>query len=899
MCIFRSYRFLTINLLVISMVVSHGDAQVKLSMAQDSVEISNATQRIVFSKGHESSGAIQKNQYYRMATYVKQTISWVPFFDAMLPIVRGSHFNQEPTDYVVEKNDQECKRVKFISGDNWSITVEVSNKSPLISFFLSCNTDSFKLDGTEPDIAFWMKKNPELFVDQWPDSYYQCGNMPYNFTFPAAYLWKDGIEAAVFFEMSDSRTIVNAVGRFEGSHVRTFFDGNDIGFGLDTFKAEAQYHTGIIPKGTHVLQWYLYQNAEPEKPSKIQAIDKLIHIFTPLHSGQGTFPVTRKIDGPFVNGNNETRWEKYAGISMQQMMQKDMVKDVTIDWRDPPLNLLNITEPITYHTHNGDYSINFNLLSPWLLYSRLHPKQQNLYEFAINQTAGLPLHYFHKANLIAYGADLDNAEYELPPLMSWQDMWFHIDMLRVNNILPPEQFNPAIAGRALMGLEGLIQLAHENNYCFPQWFDAITKKATTQNDVPYTGTVYEPWQAGSYIYLMIQAYKITGRERYLQEAIRCADTLFETMNYTVSDRTQPPLVVEYKEVGEFPVTEVHGLGFGMLGAQDLYKITKIEKYQTYARYFCNTLVALSHWFEDNASDVARAIPSRGLFKPGGNARHTCPWEQGIAGSTIANFLKEFSQREDSAYIRLLLNLQNLNRVNGFAWYAPAWPEFVSDYNGRKAEKSPINYMPIEPLYAHEAPWMPWPPAVYKPLAHWNYWLYEALAEADPRDKVLVVNLDTQENYDAAVKGIEQNFIVYNPYSSTQKFKLKFKFLKDGKYTVVNTSSTGKHSKTDYRSSAMKEGLAMELDSFDYCRLKVVCRNAETLKAKITICRKSQNKIAYAYKLLQEQALEKGANSTLEKLKQEFQSAMHYYKDTQYEQAGNIAEQIVLKLNDHQ
>jgi len=912
------------------LLISASRGQLKLYTAPDRVEIIQAGQKIVFVKQKPNSaycemgahlpenecrkhsqnkmGTNNKNhnpickvdtdipEAFTLFTYVRKGSSWIPFFDAPQPIVQGQHFGQQPTTYTVERNDGIAKRVRFQQGADWILIVEAQADQPFISFFWRLTVrQPLELTGSEPDVAFWMHTPPEISLDQGPESLAGDG---LAFTFPAAYCWKKGMEAAVFFDVSDPRTIVNTVGRFERCRIQTYtktFSGTPLmGLGLNTFKSRStSVHDGVVKNGTWVLRWYLYQNVHPRRPSKIEARDRLIQIFAPLHPGMGKFPPTRRVEGPCVAGNTQTSWETYARISICQLMQKEMVTNWTFSWFDPPLNLLNKMTPTTFPTHNGDYSINFNLLTPWILYARLHPQESACYEFALRQKEGLPLYYYEKARLIAFAPMLDPNTAPIPPLMSWQDLWFHIDMLRINDVLGAEHFNPAIVGRVLMGLEGLIDLAHRVDYCLPQWFDGISKDPLPQNDQPQLGTVREPWQVGSYIYLMTRAYRITGDKRYLDEACHSADTLFETMHFSVTDRKLPPYRIDYHEIGEFPVTEPHGLGFGMLGTYHLFEITGREKYRTYSRYFLDTLLTLTTWYEDNADEIARALPDLGLFKPGGGARQACPWEQAISNITMAALLGWNENLDASPYTLLLLKLLNLNRTNGFSWYSPAWPDFVSEYNKRVAERSPINYMPIEPLYAYETPWMPWAPAIYKPLAHWNYWLYEALVEIEPRDHALIVNLDTQESQEHALAGILQHFIVYNPSTTAQRTTLKFKVLRKGTYQCTMQSAKGAVCQQVYPSNALTEGITLVLAPGEYRRLTLRHEQADKYITAITTWRQAQYRLAYAYKLLQEIALDHPSLvPSLQDLKQQFQTALRHYNRRDYHLAEQTANKVV-------
>jgi hypothetical protein len=91
---------------------------------------------------------------------------------------------------------------------------------------------------------------------------------------------------------------------------------------------------------------------------------------------------------------------------------------------------------------------------------------------------------------------------------------------------------------------------------------------------------------------------------------------------------------------------------------------------------------------------------------------------------------------------------------------------------------------------------------------------------------------------------------------------------------------------------------MELGPQEYRKITVVHQDADSMKGAIELCKASQNRIAYAYKLLQEKAVEKGLTKELQALKKDFQVAMGHYENSKYHEAQSVADRIIQSLKDY-
>ncbi|MGL4423885.1 MAG: hypothetical protein ACRCZF_24735, partial [Gemmataceae bacterium] len=485
-----------------------------------------------------------------------------------------------------------------------------------------------------------------------------------------------------------------------------------------------------------------------------------------------------------------------------------------------------------------------NHLTPWLLLARLKNDTAAL-KLGLQKADALPRFYDPRSKLLRHGtrqpAHVGNLE------MSWQNFFFHQETLRTASAMGERDFNPAIVGRFLMATEGLRELAKKTDYIFPQWFDPYEKKPVIQNDVKELGLVREPWQAGAYAYLMVQAFDITGEQTFLTEAEKAIETLMTKMAFRVQNKVYDR---QYKDPAEFPLTELFGNAYGIAAAHRLSELKQNPKFLRYSRDFMNTLLRLTFWYEDESTPVARELRNAGLFYPHGGAHVATPWETSEAHLFIAWTLKH---DREHPLTDLLLKLSNLNRVNSFYFFPAMWTKPVLALDDKK--RQPLGaYFPIEPFYSLEgtgghrgetASYM-------AGLALWNAWLYEALAEASDRE-IMVLNLDAMGDSENVLSGLERHFVVYNPTSKERTFQLIFKHLPDADYLLTTGSDEKQHSAT-----ALQKGLPLSLKPGEQMRVVLRRNDHQARQRQRQQQRSAEHTLAHAYQRLQQQAVMKGA-----------------------------------------
>lgn len=858
-----------------------------LTSSPDRVEIAIGQQKVVFLRETSKSS-------FAVRSYVQKGKVWEPLFDAGLPLLRGEDFNLAPTEYTIVSDTPGRKEV-VLQGRHaspsyaYDIRVVATADSPLIQLVITCRLpDDLVLSGLEPVAALWMEKaEVGLTVDQGPDSIYGPLGVPHNFGFPAAYVWDEGKEAAVFFDMTPMTWFSpQGVHRFYDIRIMTHAVKGNVGLGMHLKKVSGNR----ISAGDMVTILYLYSAPCEKKPTKLEALGRMLKVFAPLHPATSEFPKNH-LDGGKVT------WEYFTQRGIEDLMKPDvMYTEIEFTWNDLPLGLMEPTDKLLVHAGHHedpgtlfgwDFSTVNNHLSPWILYTRLNPDEW-MRAFALRKRDGLPRFYDPKAGLIRYGtrepAHLGDVD------MSWQNFFFHFETLRAYDSLAPEDFNPAVAGRFLMAADRLIELAHNVDYVFPQWWDSYSKQPEGQKDVPQLGKVREPWQVGTYAYLMMRTFEITGERKYLDEARKSIQTLFTSMAFTVSNDAYTR---DYSDPADFPITELFGNSFGVVAARKVAKATGEKVFLGYSRDFLHTLLRLTLWYEDETDLVSRDLRNAGLFYPHGGGHVVTPWETFEAYVGIVDTL---DNDPENPLCELLLKLCNLNRINSFYYYPATYSPTVQALDPNRA-KDIGQYFPIEPFYSLEGQGghVGRGAAYMASLGMWNYWLYEALAEADDRE-IMVLNTAVLECFEEAVSGAERTLIVFNPTDTSRELRLRVKHLSPGDYRVLVHRATGKENNRVISQTQLKEGLPLELEPLEYCRISIRPTDAPARMEVVKAARYARDKLSHAYARLQ-QAAETGGTEPYASLKKEFQKAMQDYRDKNYTTAARQAQSILDKLEE--
>jgi hypothetical protein len=858
------------------------------------VELANFAQKLTFTKNLSGK--------FRVSTSVFDGTTWRPLFDAQRPLIEGASFNLEPNSFTVLTNTGAKKTVRFQgsrTSPNYSfdIIVEMEAGSDLARFeIISHLTSGLTLSGQQPTVGLWMNRPSAQYVmHQGPPSATR-GAFPPNFNvgFPAAYLYDQQQEAAIYFDLTPATWMrANGVYRFFDVQTKTWGNGTQTGLGM------YRYHvTGnSIPAGDMSVVFYLHSAWRPEGLNKLSdMLDRTLEKFQPLHPWTSVFP-TNTLEG------GEVSWREFADRTMTDLM----VQNVTYGHRtnepylDSPLPLVSSPTEMIVHpsfaTSNANDALNAynfatvnNQLLPGVLYTRLTNSPQ-IKSFVNLKKDALPRFYNSNSRIMASGTQQPAKVFGLE--ISWQTLVYYQELFSLLDALPKEDFNPAIGGRLLMGLEGLIQYARDVNYVFSVYYDPFTKLPVAFNESPGLGAIREPWSVGSYSYILVRAYEFTGEARYLAEAQTAMDALMTTMSYTESNSFYN---ATYSDPMEMPVMELMGNSYGAVAAAKLHRLTNDPKYLTYQRDFLNVLLRMTTWFEDQTDARSQDVRSLGLFYPFVAAPTPTAWETAEANLCLAWLLKH--DRTNSR-APLLARLSNLNRINSFYFYPATFtPQIRSINPGLRTDVG--QYFPTENMYTLEFPGgsggSPNQTAMYMcGLGLWNNWLYEALAAATNR-QILVLNLASLEDYEQSIRSAAREFLVCNPTPGTISTTITNQALAAGAYQVTLTDPAGGLLWTTNQTHLqLLAGLPVTLNPQQVSYLKIENTNAASILADIESYRAAGRKLSHAYQLLQEEARDRGVGTNVLQLQTLFGSAYQAYQSSNYPVAFAQANQIVTNL----
>jgi hypothetical protein len=850
-----------------------------------------------FSDSSTANNAAQINaNVFNLTVNVRRNGAWVPMFDAEQPIAQGSLFNLLPTDYEIVTDDTQEKSVRFTGTHHafsfpWQLEATADAVHPWFKFQLKAQLpSSLSVGSIQPDMGFWTSttNGPTINVDQGPLSIYRNIGVPFPIGFPAAYLWQGGKEALIYFNATPMTWMTNnGIARFRDTRVQTMERNGQLGLGLHAFQRTGN----TIAAGNMVSEFYLAAADCPTQPTQFDGLERLVETFAPLFPADAPLPAT--LVAPY-----QSTWEVYTQQAIANLMLPTNCAEIAANWSDTPLTLVPSVATMVIHptgpvadasTAGWDNSSVNNHLSPWILYSRLS-SDSAARNMGIKKKDALPLFYEPNSKMIRWGT---RVPYHIGALeMTWQNQFYYTEMARVVETLAPEDYNPAILGRFLMGTTGLITYAHNVDYLFSQFFDPYLKVAVTQNDVPSLGKVREPWFAGAYANNMLTAYDATYDPKYMDEARTSIRTLLDTMQYTMVN-TAYPTPVTYNNAQEFPITELFGNAYGLIGAYRLYEKTSDRRYVDDSRKFLNSLLRLILWFDDESDAYSRDMNTVGLFLPHGGAYHSTPWESIEAHLSLAWLLKHdrtLPTRE------LLLKMLNVQRKNSFYYFATTFsPQLVA--RDPSVRNSDGLYFPIEPLYngAEANGGSTGGKAGYMAsVALWNHWMFDAVATTnDP--SIMALNVDVMENFQESITCSERNLMLYNPTDELRSFLLQSKALAAGNYHLVIETQDGSAATTDYTSAQLISGVSLSLEGGKYVRVHLLNQNATTMNNTIRLARRAERRLAYAYQLMQEKATSSGTSDKLLALKVMFNQGMQAHQNADYAQALAKAEEIIKQM----
>ncbi|MBQ8683587.1 MAG: hypothetical protein IJ518_03605 [Clostridia bacterium] len=845
----------------------------------DSITLRAGGQKVTFAKNGKGE--------YILTTYVVKGGKWVAFFDGAEALIQGDKFDGHPTGYTVVADTANYKAVKLTGkqsgvGCDFDILVEVFDGNPLVHFTVTNHlTNTITLAEDEPRFMLWRKgvDNNRVSINQETPTYQDASASGWS-AFPASYLYTDGMASALYFDMAPMTWYSdNGIRRFRDSKVRTVAENGKTGVGLDIIGSSQGKR---IAKGDMVISFYLYGEGDVAKPTKLQALDAEVEAFAYCLDND-TNKHTNYLDGTLS-------YEFYA----KKIIEGMMAENVSFKWENkswnggklfPELSVKRIVQRSGYvkntnmHGNNagdlsGDWNCNNNTLVPWTLIERLHPnaKQNAMIK---EQATGL-LAYFD--DIACLYRSFPGAYFGQGKEFTFQNYFMNQGPLWVSDFLPADSFNPALGGKFLQAADTMIQLAHNVGYVMPQLIDVARLGVAESIDEPHLGGTREVWSGGFYAYNMMLAYRVSGEQKYLNEAKTMLTKLFDgKLSFYVNSKKEKL----YTDPYEFPVNEVSSAPWGIAAAQWIYRITGDKTYLTYSDNLRNLTLRMMKWYESNLSSVPmdQSLGGISFFAAFPTTDTTCPWE------TIQSYLPMLMELKntDVAPSQVMLKAFNLFRINSFGFSGASWDPSVITSAKHYQSSVTAYYMP-EDYYSFEVQTKPGQNGANNYMSNalmYAYLMYDAYAASSNED-MMVVNTDICDDGMEMADGVCRNFTVFNPTYKSATFKIQFKDLKSGSnYTLTVQEANGKKTTKTLTGKALMAGYSVTLGAMDYLQLKVeladkaAVTNFENAKA-------ARYDLMQAYAKLQNSYFDAGSvTSALQAKKDIYSAALKLFNEGKY------------------
>ena len=703
---------------------------------------------------------------YCVNTYIVNGEDYIPMFASGEPIVTGLGY---PTAWEIRTVDgnETC----VMTGDGFTLTCTAMAKEGLFRFSLDATFEK-ALNMSGVDFGMTMEGSAEISYAQMPASIYGdlWGYENVGIAMPAAYLWDRGREAVILFDYTDMTWMGHGVytpGR--DGYVTAAGRWSNTLFGL-CCSANA---SGVLPAGMPMtMEFYLWSGLSAQRKG-IDCIARKAEVMESVHPAMVNYPAVREDLADTVSLN----WEVFADGTVDALLHPMAYGEadkrlwdpiLTSDQRGEIVYVTNARQTVIDYDHL-DFSCNNNFLSSLAAYNRLNGREEIAGMISAKMDA-LQFYYDPKANMIRWGFNQGSTT-EMP----WQNFFYHVETWRASMLSADGDYSPAALSNLLASLEGVTEMLEKNDYVLSQFMDVNRKSVLPQQDVPALNIVYEPWQIGTYAYVCLKAYDMTGDEEYISLASTALGKVIDEVRFSVDNEAYTKV---YTDSAEFPITEVFGTSYGTWAAYRLFELTGEEKYLEWSEGFFGMLSQLTFWYDDNFTEAARSSTILGLFEPHGGASHACPWETIEALLPLTEILDATG---DYAFNDLILKLMNCQRVSSYNFYPVTWNEAFSGQDAYY--ESDFYFIPTEPLYNSIGGGNSGYGALYmSSLSFWNYLMYEAFAVCDDPD-VMVLCTDIHGNFETAIRGAERSFVVYNPTGDAVTVTLTHRELPEGNYRV--------------------------------------------------------------------------------------------------------------------
>jgi hypothetical protein len=556
----------------------------------------------------------------------------------------------------------------------------------------------------EPQVITWLSSSSTLMEGQSGSWRRVLLEQPtrnslgtYGNDLPAVYLLDQtlGVETMMYFDFSEMGWMsVENLPRFLvyrcTSTSRIERDGTQrLGVGL-----LAEQATGnVLPAGDVSFNYWLLQRPMARLLTEQESVSRWMQALLPLFEEELAWPACA------------TSWKEFAAGTVADLQDKSAAQ-VEVSGHPGLRAYVKASSQLW-----NDSANNFELMTvadvlwPSLLYLRLHPSPSFEKECS-DLLADLPAFYHPDTRSISNDFTV--------PANERADSWYPFE-----NALIKYPSIGSLAGsqevtdRFLDAFQTAQKLAQQYNYLFPIYYQVATLKAEG------AGTNYAV--GGLYAWAAILANRLTGEERYLQEARRAIQVLY----------TLP---------AERLFHEPQELGYGALAAAELGSHEQ-------ARYLLYQQLRMFYWYSDpsqKSHDIRGMVQAAAsilypAFKE--NVEAILPWtaimKRGVVFEGLLRFMDQ--QRRNNFYF-----FENCaaNRRSGASAFIPFENLGTLELAGMTGNVGKEIYGAGESI--------------------WMYLMFEALGQSSDRE-LMLVNLDLLDAYHT--KGFppqELNFILYNP-----------------------------------------------------------------------------------------------------------------------------------------
>ncbi len=520
---------------------------------------------------------------------------------------------------------------------------------------------------------------------------------------PAVYLQdaNAGIETMMYFDMSSMGWMsFQNIPRFLGyqcSTVSVLEQGGNQRLGIGLIAIDA---TGdVLPAGDVGFTYYLSQRSLKGLITEREAVSRWMEALLPVFQENLAWPKC------------STTWKQFAAGAVQDLQQEDVARVSVNDHRGLRAYAKASSELWHETGENFELMTMADVLWPSLLYLKVHPEAP--YQLEVNELLeSMPLFYHPDTQSISN--DFIRGGDEVA------DLWYPFENSLIKYpAIGALSRSKTLTDNFLHAYETAIRLAHHYNYLFPIYFH------TSNFDQSGAGTNYAV--GGLYAWGGVNAHRLTGDAKYLEEARRAVDVLTTVRAASLFHEPQE-------------------LAYGALAAAEL-------GIPDAARYLLYQQLRLLYWYTDPSQE---AHDIRGMFQACASILYPAFKENVEAILPWTGVLKR------GVMVEGLLPILDQQRRNNFYYF---------DACHEAAEQHPmLHFIPYENLGTLELGGQTG--VVGKEIygsgeVLWMYLMFEALGTTNDREMMLV-NLDLLDAFDPSkFPPHEMNFILFNPTDSVR------------------------------------------------------------------------------------------------------------------------------------